>query len=120
MTVLDNLTDSDGINALDNLSFSFATVDLQTKLAGYYAFDGYSSPNLGTDNLSLSSANLQHTTGLFNDSHGAVQFTNASNNFSLAGDYSISFWVKGSGDAFGYSPSSEWKHVVVKLSLIHI
>ena len=115
VTVLDNLTDSDGINALDNLSFSFATVDLQTKLAGYYAFDGYSSPTLGTDNLSLSSANLQYTTGLFNDSHGAVQFTNANNNFSLAGDYSISFWVKGSsGDAFGYSPSSEWKHVVVK------
>ena len=74
VTVLDNLTDSDGINALDNLSFSFATVDLQTKLAGYYAFDGYSSPTLGTDNLSLSSANLQYTTGLFNDPHGAVNF----------------------------------------------
>ncbi|MDP7096807.1 MAG: Ig-like domain-containing protein, partial [Candidatus Poseidoniia archaeon] len=114
VTVHDNLTDSDGNRALDNLSFSFSTADIQTLLASYYSFDGYGSPTSGTDNLSLSSANLLYTTGLFNDSHGAVQFSNASNTFSLAGDYSISFWVKGSsGEAFGYSPSNEWKHVVV-------
>ena len=111
MTVLDNLTDSDGINALDNLSFSFATIDLQTKLAGYYAFDGYSSPTLERiiSVFHLPTFNTQRT---FNDSHGAVQFTNASNNFNLL-VIIPSLLGEGFGDAFGYNPSSEWKHVVV-------
>ncbi|MGA1598829.1 MAG: Ig-like domain-containing protein, partial [bacterium] len=115
VTVHDNLTDVDGVSGVDNLSFTFTTVDLQSSLIAYYSLDNYSTPDQGADNLSLGGISNVTGSDRYGNPRGAISLDNQTISFSnLSGSYSVSLWVTGtSGTVMGFSPEATWRHLVV-------